>query len=78
MILNGAEGSIEICKLLENCSYYYRTKIMDDSAIILVLNAITDKHLRWGLRALIVSESSDTCGIINVSGILPITAQSQG
>jgi predicted DNA-binding transcriptional regulator len=33
---------------LNRCVYYYQPKLPDDSVIMLVLSAITDKHLRWG------------------------------
>ncbi|WP_143557645.1 hypothetical protein [Snodgrassella communis] len=33
---------------LSRCAYYYQPKLPDDSVIISVLNAITDRHLRWG------------------------------
>ena len=33
---------------LSRCVYYYQPKLLDDSVIISVLNAITDRHLRWG------------------------------
>ncbi|OCG61143.1 transposase [Gilliamella sp. Nev3-1] len=33
---------------LSRCAYYYQAKLQDDSAIVSVLNAITDRHLRWG------------------------------
>ncbi|OCG60167.1 IS3 family transposase [Gilliamella sp. Nev3-1] len=33
---------------LSRCAYYYQPKLLDDSVIISVLNAITDRHLRWG------------------------------
>jgi putative transposase len=33
---------------LSRCAYYYQPKLPDDSVIMLVLSAITDKHLRWG------------------------------
>ncbi|NUE97115.1 IS3 family transposase, partial [Gilliamella sp. ESL0232] len=31
---------------LSRCAYYYQPKLQDDSVIISVLNAITDRHLR--------------------------------
>ncbi|PIT12287.1 hypothetical protein BHC44_06375 [Snodgrassella alvi] len=31
---------------LSRCAYYYQPKLQDDSMIISVLNAITDRHLR--------------------------------
>ncbi|PIT46049.1 hypothetical protein BHC51_07330 [Snodgrassella alvi] len=33
---------------LSPCAYYYQPKLPDDSVIMSVLSAITDKHLRWG------------------------------
>ncbi|OCG79413.1 hypothetical protein A9G44_11345 [Gilliamella sp. Occ4-3] len=33
---------------LSRCAYYYQPKLQDDSVIVSVLNAITDRHLRWG------------------------------
>ncbi|OCG59543.1 IS3 family transposase [Gilliamella sp. GillExp13] len=33
---------------LKPCAYYYQPKLQDDSVIVSVLNAITDRHLRWG------------------------------
>ncbi|OCG61257.1 transposase [Gilliamella sp. Nev3-1] len=33
---------------LSRCAYYHQPKLPDDSVIISVLNAITDRHLRWG------------------------------
>ncbi|PIT54368.1 transposase [Snodgrassella alvi] len=33
---------------LSRCAYYYQPKLPDDSVIMSVLSAITDKHLRWG------------------------------
>jgi putative transposase len=33
---------------LSRCAYYYQLKLPDDSVIISVLSAITDRHLRWG------------------------------
>ncbi|PIT19033.1 hypothetical protein BGI32_00280 [Snodgrassella alvi] len=32
---------------LSRCAYYYQPKLPDDSMIMSVLSAITDKHLRW-------------------------------
>ncbi|OCG44659.1 hypothetical protein A9G28_02380 [Gilliamella sp. Fer1-1] len=31
---------------LSCCAYYYQPKLQDDSVIVSVLNAITDRHLR--------------------------------
>jgi hypothetical protein len=44
---------------LSRCAYYYQPKLLDDSVIVSVLNAITDRHLRWGAfpNVLIASES---------------------
>jgi hypothetical protein len=40
---------------LSRCAYYYQPELLDDSVIVSVLNAITDRHLRRGfLNALIV------------------------
>ncbi|PIT51920.1 hypothetical protein [Snodgrassella alvi] len=51
---------------LSRCAYYYQPKLPDDSVIMSVLSAITDKHLRWAfLNVLIASESSAINGIIN-------------
>ncbi|WMY92498.1 hypothetical protein [Snodgrassella communis] len=33
---------------LSRCAYYYQPKLLDDSVIVSVLDAITDRHLRWG------------------------------
>ena len=33
---------------LSRCAYYYQPKLSDDSVIVSVLSAITDRHLRWG------------------------------
>jgi putative transposase len=33
---------------LSRCAYYYQPKLPDDSAIVSVLSAITDRHLHWG------------------------------
>ncbi|WMY91552.1 IS3 family transposase [Snodgrassella communis] len=33
---------------LSRCAYYYQPKLLDDSVIISVLDAITVRHLRWG------------------------------
>ncbi|OCG44469.1 hypothetical protein A9G28_00535 [Gilliamella sp. Fer1-1] len=33
---------------LSRCAYYYQPKLQDDSVIVSVLNAVTDRHLRWG------------------------------
>ena len=33
---------------LSRCAYYYQPKLLDDSVIVSVLNAITDRQLRWG------------------------------
>jgi putative transposase len=33
---------------LNRCAYYYQPKLPDDSVIMSVLSAITDRHLRWG------------------------------
>jgi putative transposase len=34
---------------LSRCAYYYQPKLPDDSVIMSVLSAITDKHLCWNL-----------------------------
>ena len=34
--------------VLSRCTYYYPTKLLDDSMIILILSDIAEKHLRWG------------------------------
>ncbi|WP_239326732.1 hypothetical protein [Snodgrassella gandavensis] len=34
---------------LSRCADYYQSKLPDDSVIVSVLSAITDRHLRWGL-----------------------------
>jgi hypothetical protein len=40
---------------LSLCAYYYQPELLDDSVIVSMLNAITDRHLRRGfLNALIV------------------------
>ncbi|WP_144340385.1 integrase core domain-containing protein [Snodgrassella communis] len=33
---------------LSGCAYFYLSKLLDDSVIISVFNAITVRHLRWG------------------------------
>jgi putative transposase len=33
---------------LSRCAYYYQPKLPDDSVIMSVLSAITDRHLHWG------------------------------
>jgi putative transposase len=33
---------------LNRCAYYYQPKLPDDSVIVWVLSAITDRHLRRG------------------------------
>jgi hypothetical protein len=33
---------------LSGCAYFYLSKLLNDSVIISVFNAITVRHLRWG------------------------------
>nr|WP_081302236.1 hypothetical protein [Gilliamella apicola] len=34
---------------LSRCAYYYQPQLQDDSVIISVLNAITERNLHWGI-----------------------------
>jgi putative transposase len=53
---------------LNRCAYYYQPKLPDDSVIMSVLSAITDKYLRCGFpKCFNRIESSAINGIINVS-----------
>jgi putative transposase len=38
------------CAIVDSsrCAYYYQLKLPDDSVIVSVLSAITDRHLHWG------------------------------
>jgi putative transposase len=52
---------------LNRCAYYYQPKLPDDSVIMSVLSALTDRHLRWNFpKYFNRTESSAITEIINV------------
>jgi putative transposase len=62
---------------LSRCAYYYQPNLPDDSVIMSVLSAITDRHLHWGfpkcfnrIRKLGYNLESQMC----LSNILPVKA----